>query len=129
MVGIEVAELLAKMGKTVTVIELLGEIARDMEPLTRKMTLDRLRKLPITILTETVLQGVRDGSASVGSPDGSRELGPFDSVVVAVGTEPIDELLEPLRAAGLEVHLVGDALERNQIMGAVRSAWQVASAI
>lgn len=129
MVGIEVAEYLAVMGKTVTVIELLGEIARDMEPLTRKMTLTRLQRLPVEILTETVVEHFRESRATVRQPDGVSELGPFDSVVVAVGTAPNDELVEPLRGAGLEVHVVGDASEQRQIMGAVASAWRVARSI
>jgi 2,4-dienoyl-CoA reductase-like NADH-dependent reductase (Old Yellow Enzyme family)/thioredoxin reductase len=129
MVGIELAEFLATTGKSVTVVELLAEVARDMEPLTRKMTLNRLQKLPVEILTETVLEHLHEGTATVWGPDGSRELGPFDSVVVAVGTEPNDELAEPLRAQGFEVHVVGDAGQRRQIMGAVRSAWQVARSI
>ncbi len=129
MVGIEVAEFLASTGTTVTVVELLDDIARDMEPLTRKMTLNRLQKLPVEILTQTVLERAHGGRVTVRSPDGARELGPFDSMVVAVGTRPNDELVEPLRADGLDVHVVGDARERNQIMGAVQSAWRVACSI
>jgi len=128
-VGIEVAEFVASRGTTVTVVELLDDIARDMETLTRKMTLNRLRKLPVEILTETVLERVHGGKATVRSADGPRELGPFDSVVVAVGTRPNDELVEPLRAKHLDVHVVGDAREPNQIMGAVQSAWRVACRI
>jgi 2,4-dienoyl-CoA reductase-like NADH-dependent reductase (Old Yellow Enzyme family)/thioredoxin reductase len=129
MVGIEVAEFLAAMGRTVAVVELIGEIARDMEPLTRKLTLSRLQKLPVEISTDTVLERFHDGMATVRGPDGTRELGPFDSVVVAVGTEPNNELAEPLRAKGLEVHVVGDAGGQRQVMGAVGSAWQAACSI
>jgi 2,4-dienoyl-CoA reductase-like NADH-dependent reductase (Old Yellow Enzyme family)/thioredoxin reductase len=128
-VGIEVAESLAGLGKTVTVVEILREIARDMEPLTRKMTIHRLGQLPVAILTGTVLERFRDGTATVKGPDGARELGPFDSVVVAVGTEPNDALAEPLRARGLDVRVVGAVAGRHQIMGAVGSAWQLARSI
>ncbi|WP_290794008.1 FAD-dependent oxidoreductase [Halomonas sp.] len=40
---------------------------------------------------------------------GEPRLLEVDSVVVCAGQEPVRELLEPLRAAGLEVHLIGGA--------------------
>jgi 2,4-dienoyl-CoA reductase-like NADH-dependent reductase (Old Yellow Enzyme family)/thioredoxin reductase len=129
MVGIEVAEFLAVQGKTVTVIEILDEIAHDMFPITRKLTLKRLKDLPVEILTETVLESVDGGQAVVRGPAGVRHLGPFDSVVVAVGTKSNCELATPLLAQGLDVHVVGDAAELEQIIGAVRSAWEVACSI
>lgn len=129
MVGIEVAEFLAVQGKSVTVVEMLNEIARDMEPITRKLTLNRLQGLPIKILTETVVETVNADRAVVRGPDGERELGPFDSLVVAVGTRSNAELAEPLLDRGLEVHVVGDAAELKQIIGAVHSAWEVACSI
>lgn len=129
MVGIEVAEFLASRGKAVTVVELLDEIGRNMEPITRKLTLRRLGQLPVEILTETVLERVREGTATVRGPDGIRQLGPFDSVVVAVGTQSNDELAAPLMARGFEVRVVGDAAEPGHIIGAVSSAWRVACGI
>jgi pyruvate/2-oxoglutarate dehydrogenase complex dihydrolipoamide dehydrogenase (E3) component len=129
LVGIEVAEFLAVRGKHVTVIEMLGDIARDMEAITRKLTLERVKQLPIRLLTESVLESVDAGHAIVKGPEGERDLGAFDSVVVAVGTLPNHELAKPLRAKGLDVHVVGDAAELGQIAGAVRSAWVVACAV
>jgi NADPH-dependent 2,4-dienoyl-CoA reductase/sulfur reductase-like enzyme len=126
LVGIEVAEFLAIRGKTVTVIEMLGDIARDMEPITRKLTLNRLQELPIEIFKETELQSVHAGRALALGPEGERDLGQFDSVVLAVGTRSNHELAVPLMAAGLEVHVVGDAADLKQIIGAVRSAREVA---
>lgn len=129
MVGIEVAEYLGLQGKRVTVVELLEEIARDMETITRKLTLHRLQELPIEIHTQTVLERVDAGTAVVRGPDGERRIGPFDSVVVAVGTRSQDELASPLRARGLEVVVVGDAGKPAQIMGAVSSAWEATRAL
>lgn len=128
-VGIEVAEFLASKGKTVTVIEMLEEVARDMLPITRKLTLRRLGNLPVSILTNTLLESVKDGMAVVRSPEGERELGPFHSIVVAVGTRSNNELAEPLIAKGLSVKTVGDAAELKQILGAVQSAREVACSI
>ena len=129
MVGIEVAEFLAAQGKVVTVIEMLNEVARDMEPITRKLTLNRLQQLPVEIFTDTVVQRFDAGRVVVRGPEGERGLGPFDSVVVAVGSQSNNDLAEPLIARGLEVHVVGDARSPEQIIGAVRSAWEVACSV
>ena len=92
-------------------------------------TIGRLQDLPIDILTRTTLERVDSGKAVVRGPDGIREIGPFDSVVVAVGTRSSDELARPLRTRGLEVRVVGDAKRPNQVMGAVDSAWHVTRAL
>ncbi len=127
LVGIEVAEYLAKRGTEVVVVEMLAEIARDMEPITRKLSLKRLAALPVTVLAETRVSRLGpDGTATVASAGGPRDLGPFDTVVAAVGTRRRDELSAQLTERHLEVHVVGDAAELAQVQGAVRSAWEVA---
>lgn len=126
LVGIETAEFLARNGKAVVVVELLEEVARDMEMITRKMTMKRLGELPVELRTGTEIVAFEAGYATVKAQGKTAKLGPFDSVVVAVGTRRDHGLLEPLSALGVEVHVVGDALELRQIMGAVESAWRVA---
>ena len=130
LVGIEVAEFLAQRRAAMVVVEMLAEIARDMEPITRKLTLKRLAELPVEVLPETrVTELAPDGTATVEGPEGERTLGPFDTVVAAVGTRSRDELSAQLIASEIEVHVVGDAAELAQVQGAVRSAWEVARAL
>ena len=130
LVGIEVAEHLAQRGVPVVVVEMLSEIARDMEPITRKLTSKRLAKLPVTVHTDSRVTALSaDGKATVEGPNGARVLGPFDAVVAAVGTRPRDELSSQLAARNIEVHVVGDAAELAQVQGAVRSAWEVARSL
>jgi len=126
MVGVEVAEFLGERGHEVDVVEMLGEVARDMEPVTRALTMKRLAALPVRFHTDCRIQAVRSGVAVLATPDGEKELGPFDTVVVAVGTRPHDPLSSRLEARGIEVHVVGDARELGQVQGAVASGWEVA---
>jgi NADPH-dependent 2,4-dienoyl-CoA reductase/sulfur reductase-like enzyme len=122
LVGVEMAEHLALAGHEVVVVELLDGIARDMEAITRKMTLRRLQELPVTIHTKTRLARMRGDEAIVsrGKKGPSKSIGHFDSVVVAIGHKAHDPLSEKLEAAGLPVTVVGDAREPRQIFDATQ---------
>jgi 2,4-dienoyl-CoA reductase-like NADH-dependent reductase (Old Yellow Enzyme family)/thioredoxin reductase len=123
LVGIEVAEYLARRGREVEVVELLEDVARDMEAVTRNMTLRRLGSLPVTVHTGTLLTRL-DGSDAfvhVDGAEGETSLGCFDSVVVAVGQRSHDPLSRDLGAAGLDVRVVGDAERPGQILDATQA--------
>jgi 2,4-dienoyl-CoA reductase-like NADH-dependent reductase (Old Yellow Enzyme family)/thioredoxin reductase len=131
LVGIEMAEHLGRAGHEVVVVELLEEIARDMETVTRKMTLSRLQMLPVTIHTETRLVRMDGDEAIVSSADNGaeRSIGHFDSVLVAIGHEASDALSEELAAAGLPVTVIGDAREPRQIFDATQEGRTAIDAI
>jgi len=122
LVGIEMAEQLARQGSDVVVVELLEEIARDMEAITRKITLKRLEELPVEVHTGTQLVRVEDGEAFVVAGDVGEEtsLGRFDSVLVSVGHRSHDPLSAELRAAGILVEVLGDARQPGQVFDATQ---------
>lgn len=131
LVGIELAEQLAGSGREVVVVELLEDVARDMEVITRKMTLKRLEALPVTIHTGTRLLRIDDGEAIVQTDEGVAEtsLGVFDSVLVAVGHRSHDPLSAALREVGLEVEVVGDARAPGQVWDATQGGREVVLAV
>jgi len=131
LVGIEMAELLASRGKEVVVVELLADIARDMEPVSRKMTLTRIQGSPVTIHTSTRLLRMDGDEAvvTVDDADDERSLGRFDSVLVAVGHRSVDPLSSGLRAAGVPVEVVGDAARPGQILDATRGGFAAVAAM
>lgn len=122
LVGIELAEQLAVSDHEIVVVELLEDVARDMEAITRKMTLTRLQGLPVEVHTRTRLLSLEDGEALVRdeSTGGERSLGSFDSVLVAVGHRSYDPFSAALQETGLEVEVVGDAREPGQIWDATQ---------
>ena len=125
LIGLEAAEFLHLRDHDVTVIEALDDVARDMEMITRKLTLKRLSG--VQIHTGARLQHIQDGVATVQIAGAPHELGPFDSVVLAVGSSPVDDLSAGLRDRGITTHVVGDAADLQQIMGAVRGGWRAAN--
>jgi pyruvate/2-oxoglutarate dehydrogenase complex dihydrolipoamide dehydrogenase (E3) component len=131
LVGIEMAEYLALQGREVVVVELLDDVARDMEPIARKMVLRRLQTRRVSIHTGTRLTRFVDGKAFVRLADADEEtsLGRFDSVLVAVGHHPHDPLSEALEATGLPVTVVGDAARPGQVVDATQAAARAVEAI
>jgi NADPH-dependent 2,4-dienoyl-CoA reductase/sulfur reductase-like enzyme len=131
LVGIEMAEHLSLAGREVVVVELLGSVARDMEAITRKMTLKRLEALPVTILTTTRLVRLEDHEAVVCNADNGEErsLGSFDSVLVAVGHRSYDPLSDGLLTKGVSVTVVGDAREPRQIFDATQAGRDAVASI
>ncbi len=125
LVGIEMAELFATQGHEVVVVEMLDDIARDMEPVTRKMTLRRLQELPVTIHTSTRLTRLEHGEAFVVADGSENEntAGVFDSVLVAVGHRSFDPLSEALEKSGVPVTVIGDAARPGQILDATRAGF------
>ncbi|MGD9253061.1 MAG: NAD(P)/FAD-dependent oxidoreductase [Holophagae bacterium] len=122
LVGIELAEKLAGIEHEVVVIELLEDIARDMEAISRRLTLKRLQALPVEIHTRSRLLGFDGNEALVcdETTGEERSFGPFDSVVVAVGHRSHDPLSAGLIQAGLEVEIVGDARQPGRIWDATQ---------
>jgi 2,4-dienoyl-CoA reductase-like NADH-dependent reductase (Old Yellow Enzyme family)/thioredoxin reductase len=131
LVGIEMAEQLALADHEVVVVEMLENVARDMEAITRKMTLQRLQSLAVTILTHTRLIRMDDGEAIVSGGEVGLEasLGRFDSVLVAIGHRSYDPLSHELRSAGMSVAVVGDANEPGQIFDATHAGRQAIGAL
>ena len=128
LVGIEVAEWLAERKVEVVVVELLDDVARDMETITRKMTLKRLESKEISIHTSTRLTRVSNDEAYVCAVSGGdeRSLGRFDKVVVAAGNRPEQSLAGVLKEVGIPVALAGDAAQPGQVFDATKSGFEVA---
>jgi NADPH-dependent 2,4-dienoyl-CoA reductase/sulfur reductase-like enzyme len=123
LVGIEIAEHLARERREVVVVEMLDDIARDMETITRKMVLKRLEELHVHVHTRTRLLRMNDGEALVLAGDAGKEssLGRFDSVLVSVGHRSHDPLSAELREAGIPVRVIGDAREPGQVFDATQA--------
>jgi 2,4-dienoyl-CoA reductase-like NADH-dependent reductase (Old Yellow Enzyme family)/thioredoxin reductase len=122
LVGIELAEKLAGDGREVVVVELLEDVARDMEAISRKMTLMRLQALPVEIHTQTRLLSF-EGSEAIVRDESSGDqgsLGFFASILVAVGHRSHDPLSAGLVEAGLDVEVIGDARKPAQVWDATQ---------
>jgi 2,4-dienoyl-CoA reductase-like NADH-dependent reductase (Old Yellow Enzyme family)/thioredoxin reductase len=128
MVGMEVAEFLARKGSQCVVIEILEDVAQDMVPLSRSLMMKRLSVLPVEIHTLTRLSRIENRHAIVEHNGDEYNLGAFDSIVIAVGRQPFDLLSNHLQQKGIAVRVAGDAAQPSNIHNAVISGHEAALA-
>ena len=130
MVGIEAAEILADQGYDVVITKRTDTIANDMEMITKKLMLKRLEQKenllisPNTTLTEfsaDTVKYLKEGIAG--------EWQPFDTVIIASGMEPENDLYQQLQSAGKLVQVIGDADHPEDIYAATQAGYLAAVAL
>jgi 2,4-dienoyl-CoA reductase-like NADH-dependent reductase (Old Yellow Enzyme family)/thioredoxin reductase len=114
-VGCETAEYLAEHGNRVLVLEMLPEIALDVEPTTRMDLLAQMEERGIDWRTEARVARMEPGRVLLA---GGREE-PADRVVMATGSEPAREFAESLADGDWEVYEAGDCRAPRRIVDAV----------
>jgi 2,4-dienoyl-CoA reductase-like NADH-dependent reductase (Old Yellow Enzyme family)/thioredoxin reductase len=121
-IGAETADYLSEMGKVVTVVEMLGEIALDFVIHLRYYLSKRLAEKGVTILTSTTVKDLGRGYALVEDSSGVRKLEGFDTIVLAVGSTPDDRIAKELEGKVPELSVIGDASKPGEILQAVFDA-------
>jgi 2,4-dienoyl-CoA reductase-like NADH-dependent reductase (Old Yellow Enzyme family)/thioredoxin reductase len=126
-VGCETAEFLADRGNFVTVIDILPEIANDVEQHTRTLLLQRLNQKKVHFLPAHKVVKIADGKAHMMSEQNHTEsVIDVETVVYAYGTQSNRELYEMVRALQVETYLIGDAYSPRRIVDAVFEGTRVA---
>lgn len=128
-VGCETADHLLHMGKEVTIVEALPELARDAEASQRFFLLRRLKDLGIREhLNTTIVEVLQDGVLC--QSRGKRvELRGFDTIVSALGFVSDNSLVKSISDARAEIHVIGDALEPSTALEAIRDAQVLARSV
>ena len=125
--GCETAHFLAMQSKKVTIIEMLDEIASDVEVLTRICLLQELSSKNVTILTRTKIIAITPEGAIVIDGKGSRTLLKADTIVLALGTQSLNVLERELVGKVSEIYTIGDAREPRKIADAISEGYFISS--
>lgn len=128
MIGCEAAEYLADRGKKVTIIEMLERIGADIGMTTRWVVMQRLRNAGINMETRAKVEEITDQGVVVGRGD-SREFFSADSVVLAVGLLPQDELASRLKGMVTECYTIGDCNQAQRIIQAIDDGYRISREI
>jgi 2,4-dienoyl-CoA reductase-like NADH-dependent reductase (Old Yellow Enzyme family)/thioredoxin reductase len=125
-IGAEVADYLSEQGKEVTLVEMREGIALDLVVHLQHFLNKRLSEKGVRILTSTKAIRFEKDGLWVESPEGTRKLGGFDTIVISLGSAPKDELGKALKGEVPDVYLVGDASKPREVMEAVSEGEEVA---
>ena len=117
--GCEVALHLAQHGCPVTIVEMLPEIGKALESVTRKVLLNKLSEMNVIILTKHQLSKVEDNGVILIGPDERKKFIEADRVVIAIGSRPDNRLYDQIKPLGYEIHQIGDCLEPRSAKAAI----------
>jgi 2,4-dienoyl-CoA reductase-like NADH-dependent reductase (Old Yellow Enzyme family)/thioredoxin reductase len=129
LVGCETALFLVERGKKVTIMRRGKELATKVHRLIREPMLSRLKYKGVTILTGVKYQEIIDAGVVISTATGEKKVIEADTVVLAAGSTPNNELAAALKGKVDRVLLVGDCVEPRSIMEALEEGFKAGIAI
>ena len=124
-IGCEIAEMLASEGKRVTVLEMLSKIGLDIGPTERFIMVSSLREKGVALQVNAEATGISAAGVEAVC-DGSDRLFEADTVIIATGMQPANDLSTALAGKLPEAYSIGDCVEAKRIGEAVKDAYRVA---
>ena len=117
--GCEVAYHLTEVGSSVTIVEMAPKVGGDLESVTRRLLIRKLRQRDARILVGHRLLAIEDDGVLVAGPDNKEIKVPTQRVVIAMGIQSNDKIHEQVKALGYETHIIGDCLEPRTAKAAI----------
>jgi len=124
-IGCEIAEMLAAEGKKLTILEMLPKIGMDIGPTERFIMLSSLRGKGVDLQVAAQATGI-SGAGVEAACAGTTRLFEADTVILATGMQPDNDLSTGLAGKLPEVYSIGDCVEPKRIGEAVKDAYRVA---
>jgi 2,4-dienoyl-CoA reductase-like NADH-dependent reductase (Old Yellow Enzyme family)/thioredoxin reductase len=117
--GCEVAHHLAENGCPVTIVEQLPKLAPQLESITRKVLLKKLKDFQVSFKTGHRLSRIEPNGVYVTAADGKEVFVEADAVVLAIGNRPDNTLYEQIKSFDIPVYQIGDCLEPRSAKAAI----------
>ena len=125
--GAEIADLLSEIGKKVTLVEMLEDIASDLVNHLQHYLKQRLTQKGVAVLTSTRVKALGKGYVMIEDASGVRKLDDLDTIVLALGSEKSnDTIYKNLAGKVSELHVIGDARQPREIVDAVYEGEEIA---
>jgi len=127
--GCETALWLAKQGKKVTVIEKLPNVIADTFFANRCMLLDLLAEHKVSIIVNTTVQEITNDGLIIINKNFERSKIDCDTIVLAVGMKPNQELYKSLVGKVPNIYLIGDSKKPRKIHDAIFEGYIIGNTI
>ncbi|MGL1891485.1 MAG: NAD(P)/FAD-dependent oxidoreductase [Spirochaetaceae bacterium] len=124
LVGVETAQHIAVLNQKVTIVEMLPEIAIDMEGGAKQFLLESLKDNGVEIITSAKVLEINTNTISVETPEGVISIN-ADQVVLATGSKPNDILGNSIKDR-YKTSIIGDAMEVGKAIEGINTAYELA---
>jgi NADPH-dependent 2,4-dienoyl-CoA reductase/sulfur reductase-like enzyme len=128
-IGAEVADFLSEKGKEVALVEMRDGIALDLVLHLQHFLNKRLKEKNVQVLTSTKVLRFDQSGVWVEDSRGTKKLDGFDSMVMAIGARPNNDLSRSLQAKVDRLYVIGDASQPREVLEALIDAEEVAHKI
>jgi len=118
-------KLLHKPGRKITIIEMLSKLAANVSRSSRWSLMKTLKLMGVEMRTRTRLLEVTDEGVKVMTDQGE-EFIPADTVILAAGVLPVNDLEKALKGSSIEIVTLGDANKPGKIGDAVKEGFEAA---
>jgi len=116
-------KLINRGNKSVTVLEMTRKMGRDIGSSTRWTVISELRRLGVKMITDARAVEVNSEGVRIERENKDDSLIPADSVVIAAGARPENDLLNEIGNLVPEIHTIGDAKEPRKAMEAIKEGF------
>ncbi|MCD8077528.1 MAG: FAD-dependent oxidoreductase, partial [Lachnospiraceae bacterium] len=129
LVGCEIAWILAKSGRKVTILNRKPEVCRDAMFLYREGLLMELDELHVDIRNEAECVGVLESGVMLSEKGGAAVPMAADTVVIATGFAPLGEEAESFRGLADDFWRIGDCFRVRKLFNARREGYNAGAYI
>jgi pyruvate/2-oxoglutarate dehydrogenase complex dihydrolipoamide dehydrogenase (E3) component len=123
--GLDTADYLSSMGKRVQVVEMTDRFASEMGRVARFDLLRRLKSRKVELIRSCRITKIFDQKVEAIQNGKNIFLTGFDSVILAVGSQPNNSLVDLLREKIGEIYVIGDALKPRKAIDAIHEGAMV----
>jgi 2,4-dienoyl-CoA reductase (NADPH2) len=123
-----VKDMLHKSGRTITIIDMVERLAANVGATSRWPLMKSLKLMGVNLHTKTKLMEITDDSV-IAETEGNRWPIPADTVVLAMGVTPVNELTKMVQEEDIKVLTIGDAKEPRRINEALKEGFEAALSI
>lgn len=123
-VGLETAEFLLQKGKKVTIIEMLQNVGRDMQPFIRAQLLNNLNKYGAIILTNTIAETIIESGIIV-SRNGEQNSIKADNIILSVGYRGKENFIDSFKGLAPEIYSIGNCVKQGNILDAIHGGFEI----
>jgi len=117
--GCEVAHHLSDNNCPVTIVEMLPKVAEQLESITRKVLLGKLKKNGVRLMTGYKVSRIEDNGVVVEDSAGQESFLEAEAVVVTIGNRPDNSLYDQIKTRGIPLYQIGDCVEARSAKAAI----------